>query len=376
MELNEIVTHNKISPEKVIRGKYAWKQAKKDIPLICKSPLLLGRSKATEKIREKLYQDLRLIGLNPIKDELNYDCCEQDLIRISNNAINKNCDGIIASGGGKVLDAGKLISDRINLPCITIPLSAGTCAGWTALSNIYSKEGAFIKDQELKCCPKLLIFDHQFIRNAPRRTLASGIADALAKWYEASLSSSACEDGIVQQAVQMARVLRDQLFIDGLKAFNDSESDSWVRVAEGCALTAGLIGGLGGSQCRTAAAHPIHNGLTQIKSSKNSLHGEIVGFGIIMQLHLEEVYLDNQLAKQAKMQLISFLKELGLPTTIKALGLDKVSNNEIRKACEFTISNHPEIISLPINIEEKTLYDLLISYAGKDKSSVLSDIKI
>ena len=49
-----------------------------------------------------------------------------------------------------------------------------------------------------------------------RAPLASGVADALAKWYEASVSSGDSSDGLVQQAVQMARVLRDQLLIDSL----------------------------------------------------------------------------------------------------------------------------------------------------------------
>ena len=79
-----------------------------------------------------------------------------------------------------------------------MPLSASTCAGWTALSNIYSKNGQFIKDVQLGSCPKVLVYDHKFIQTAPSRMLASGIADALAKWYESSITSSKIDDGLVQ----------------------------------------------------------------------------------------------------------------------------------------------------------------------------------
>merc|ERR1711966_395659 len=144
---------------------------------------------------------------------------------------------------------------RLKLPCITVPLSAATCAGWTALANIYSRDGAFVSDQSLDACPDLLIFDHGLVRQAPNQTLASGIADALAKGYEASVGSGSSTDGMIQQAAQMARVLRDQLLIDALDAIAHPESEAWVRVAEACGLTAGVIGGLGGAQCRTVAAH-------------------------------------------------------------------------------------------------------------------------
>ena len=375
MDFKKISTYNKISPEKVIRGANAWEEGKQYIPQICKSPLVIGRSNSTEEIREKLYIDLKSIGLNPLRGKLLYGCCEEDLSRISKLANDHNCDGIIASGGGKVLDAGKLIAYRLDLPSITVPLSAATCAGWTALSNIYSKNGAFIKDQSLKSCPKLLIFDHAFVKEAPKRTLASGIADALAKWYEASLSSGSSDDGLVQQAVQMARVLRDQLFIDGIKALNETSSDSWVRVAEGCALTAGLIGGIGGSKCRTAAAHPIHNGLTQIKSSKLSLHGEIVGFGIIIQLYLEELYSGSQLAKHAKKQLIKFLKELNLPTTINSLGLEGITSDEIKEVYDFICSNHSDVKELPLNIDKDLLYEAFMNSSEENSNCKLFNIK-
>ena len=358
-ELN--YSYNSISPEKVFRGNEAWEKGKIHIPLICKSPLLIGKSITTSKIRNTLIKDLKELGLSPINSNLLHDCCEEDLKKISDIAKENKSDGIIAAGGGKVLDAGKLIADRLSIPCITIPLSASTCAGWTALSNLYSTKGSFIKDFSLKSCPNILIFDHNFVRTAPPKTLASGIADGLAKWYEASLSSGTSKDGFVQQSVQMARVLRDQLFIDGINAFNDPKSDSWERVAEGCALTAGMIGGIGGASCRTAAAHPIHNGLTQIDLSNDLLHGEIVGFGILIQLHLEELHSKNKLALQARNQLIKFLNNLNLPTTLESLGLDEVSMDSLKNACEFACKKDSEIHLLPFPINKKMIFEAILN---------------
>tara|TARA_Y100001968_G_scaffold133369_1_gene121645 strand:+ start:503 stop:1606 length:1104 start_codon:yes stop_codon:yes gene_type:complete len=357
----EKVSYHSISPDKVFRGNKAWEDGKELITSICKYPLLLGRSKSTSEIRSLIERDLNQIGVETICANLINDCCEEDLKFVSNIARRHNCDAVIAAGGGKVLDAGKLIADRLSLPCVTIPLSASTCAGWTALSNIYSTKGAFIKDVELASCPNILIFDHSFVRTAPPRTLASGIADGLAKWYEASLSNISSKDGFVQQSVQMARVLRDQLFIDGVNAYKNPRSDSWERVAEGCSLTAGVIGGMGGSLCRTAVAHPIHNGITQLSFANKSLHGEIVGFGILIQLHLEEIYSKNKLAKQARKQLIEFLKQLNLPTTIEALGLEELSITKLKQVSKFACKTESSIHLLPFSIDENMIFEAIVN---------------
>ncbi len=357
-----LINIQNISPKKVIRGELAWEEAKKYIPDICRSPLVIGRSRETKPIRNSLKIDLLNIGLKPTTFELDYDCCDSDIDKACRISRINLCDGIIATGGGKVLDAGKLIADKLSINCITVPLSASTCAGWTALANVYSPEGAFIKDISLKKSPDLLIFDHQFVRSAPSRTLASGIADAIAKWYEASLTSNSSKDGFVQQAVQMARVLRDQLFLNGYEAFTDPQSESWVTVAEGCALTAGIIGGLGGAKCRTAAAHPIHNGLTQLKYKNKPLHGELVGLGTVLQLHLEELNSNSQLPKQAKTQLISFLSKLNLPLSIESIGLKSSSQNELIKACRFTCKPSSDIHQIPFMVNEKKLLKAINDY--------------
>ena len=360
--------HN-ISPSKVFRGKGAWSESIESITKLCKRPLIIGRSNSTKKLRASFEHDLLSKGIQAISFELNHDCCELDIQNAYKFSRENNCDGIIAAGGGKVLDAGKLIADLLCINCITVPLSASTCAGWTALSNIYTPEGKFIKDITLKKCPDLLIFDHSIVQNAPKRTLASGIADAIAKWYESSLTSSSSQDGFVQQAVQMARVLRDQLFLNGFKAFQDPLSNSWETVAEGCALTAGIIGGLGGARCRTAAAHPIHNGLTQLEYINKPLHGELVGFGLLVQLHLEEKNSKSQLPKQAKSQLIDFLLQLNLPISIDSIYLKKTTSDELHKACKFACKDHSDIHKLPFPVKEKDLLDALKSYQSISTSS-------
>ena len=352
-----------ISPEVVFRGKNAWLEA---LPQICKltqRPLILGRSKSTKNLRIKIYEDLKERNLDVSSENLQFDCCQEDLSRLRNIIIRNECDSIVAAGGGKVLDSGKYLADSLSIPCIAVPLSAATCAGWTALSNIYTANGQFINDVTLRSCPKILVFDHSFIMTAPKRTLASGIADALAKWYESSLTSSIIEDGLVQQAIQISRVLRDQLLIDGGSAFHNpiEQNPAWSNTIEACGLTAGLIGGIGGEKCRTAAAHAIHNGITQIISNHKFLHGEIVGVGILLQLRLEEKKNNNKLADQLINQLLTLMNELELPTSISALGINVFENDNLDKIVKFTCRERSEIHFLPFKIYEQDVREIIIN---------------
>ncbi len=361
-----------ISPGKIFRGKVAWSNALPHIKSISRRPLLLGRSLSTNYIRQKVYKDLKDKNLSVYLSNLKFDCCYEDLERIRSTILKNNCDSIIAIGGGKVLDAGKFLADSLSIPVITVPLSASTCAGWTALSNIYSNNGQFIKDIELKSCPEILVLDHEFIKTAPKRTLASGIADALAKWYESSLTSSKVEDGLVQQAIQISRVLRDQLLIDGESAYQSQSVHNvdWCNVVEGCSITAGLIGGIGGQKCRTAAAHALHNAITQIVSSNKPLHGEIVGVGILLQLRLEETKNNNKLANQTINQLLVLMEKLNLPTTISQLGIDVFENNNLQKIAEFTCRDKSEIHFLPFEINQQDIKETIINFE-KQKIKIL-----
>ena len=361
------VSQHAIAPAQVLRGAQAWPEARPLIAGLGRRVLLLGRSGATAPLRRQLASALAADGLTVQLAELQHDCCEVDLQRLAGELQQSNAEVVLAAGGGKVLDAGKLLADRHDLACVTVPTSAATCAGWTALSNIYSPQGAFEGDVALRRCPDLLVFDHDLVQQAPSRTLASGIADAMAKWYEASVSSGGSDDGLIQQAVQMARVLRDQLLLDAEAALAQPGSAAWVRVAEACGLTAGLIGGIGGARCRTVAAHAVHNGLTQLQACHGVLHGEKVGFGILVQLRLEEVLGGNQLAGQARRQLLPLFERLGVPRTLAELGLGQASLAELEHACAFACRHGSDLHHLPFAVAPADLLAALVSTTSGER---------
>ena len=106
-----VSTHS-IAPAQVIRGAGAWPQSLTAIQSLTRRPLLLGRSAATQSLRDELGRDLSGLGLSVIHQTLDHDCCEQDLQRLQSALSTHRCDAVIAAGGGKVLDAGKLLAHR------------------------------------------------------------------------------------------------------------------------------------------------------------------------------------------------------------------------------------------------------------------------
>ncbi|MDX1976074.1 MAG: iron-containing alcohol dehydrogenase family protein [Pseudanabaenaceae cyanobacterium bins.68] len=287
------------------------------------------------------------------------ECSSQNLANLQQQAQAQNAQIIIGAGGGKVLDAAKLVAANLGLPVVTIPTSAATCAAWTALSNVYSDLGAFDHDVSLARCPDLLLVDYDLIATAPSRTLASGIGDAIAKWYEASVSSGSSDRTMVIGAVQQARVLRDILLQKSVAALEQPGSPVWREVVDACICLAGVIGGLGGAECRTVAAHAVHNGLTHLPEC-HLWHGEKVAFGILVQLRLEEMQ-GNQLAATARQQLLKFYDQIGLPQSLQALGLGDISLNQLTKAAEIACAPGSDLHRLPFRVSEEQLLAAMVS---------------
>ena len=359
-----------ISPGKVLRGENILSQSGEAIAFYGKSPLIVGGDRSLARVKFYLEPIIAEQQLNAIEASYLPDCAESSLAKLNQAVAKHQADFIIGVGGGKALDTAKLLAHQSQLPIITIPTSGATCAAWTALSNIYSEAGAFLYDVGLDRCPDLLILDYGLVRTAPRRTLVAGIGDAIAKWYEASVSSGASTATLTIAAVQQARVLRDILLQKSLAALEDPQGEAWREVVDATVLLAGVIGGIGGANCRTVAAHAVHNGLTHLTEAHDILHGEKVAYGILVQLRLEEMIQGNKLAIAARQQLLKFYSEIGLPKTLEDLGLADVSIAKLRHAAEVACHEKSDIHRLPFTVSSEQLTAAMISTTVTQKEPI------
>ena len=350
-----------VAPTQVLRGEKCLNHAGAAIARLGKRPLVVGGEhtlKLTQPLLNPIWQKYQLTA-----DSISYspDCSENSLANLKRKVKSHQADLIIGCGGGKALDTAKLLAHQCQLPIVTIPTSAATCAAWSALSNIYSDEGAFQYDLSLERCPDLLILDYSIIATAPQRTLVAGIGDAIAKWYEASVSSGSSNATLTIAAVQQARVLRDILLQKSPLALQQVGGEEWREVVDANVLLAGVIGGLGGANCRTVAAHAVHNALTHLRATRHKLHGEKVAYGILVQLRLEEMVQQNHLATTARQQLIKFYQEIGLPCSLEDLGLKDISLGHLRDCAEIACHEHSDIHRLPFSVIPEQLLAAMVS---------------
>ena len=89
--------------------------------------------------------------------------------------------------------------------------------------------------------------------------------------------------------------------------------------------------------------------------------GEKVGFGILVQLRLEERLGGNQLAAQARRQLLPLLQTLQLPVTLKDLGLGKAGLDQLQAACCFACRPGSDLHHLPFTVSDSDLLEALVS---------------
>ncbi len=283
--------------------------------------------------------------------------CSFENMSIFNDYVNENkIDGVIAVGGGKVLDLGKLVAYECQIDCICLPTLASTCAAFTPVSVIYNRRGEMIDMKFFSRSISLTLIDPEVILHSPKEYLIAGIGDTLAKWYESDpviskLNSCSVEISVAKFA---AKQCQENLLSYGIKAINDLEnnilSDDFIKIVETNILLAGMVGGFGDKYGRTSGAHSIHDALTFLPETHNYLHGNKVAYGILVQLAIEGKWEEIK-------KLVVFYEEVGLPYSFSQLD---ISLSDLDIIAE--ISAKDELIHLlPQFITEKVIKDAMVT---------------
>lgn len=248
-------------------------------------------------------------------------------------------DHVVAFGGGKVIDVGKMVASGINAKTVVVPSVASTDAPCTGLSVMYTPDGAFDEYVFFPKSPDLVVVDTQVLFNSPLRFTVAGIGDAMATYYEARavmrnpngvtlINPFVFRPTLLSIAVahQCAETLYEhcEAALDAKKS-GGPLNKSFEDVVEANILMSGIGAESGG----LAAAHAIHNALVQFPESHNMLHGEKVAFGTIAQLIMEG-------DEEEALRVFKFNKMVGLPTSFKDLGID-ITDEKLQMVAEHCL---------------------------------------
>lgn len=169
--------------------------------------------------------------------------------------------------------------------------------------------------------------DTEVIAKSPARLTVAGMGDALATYFEAravqAKDAFTCAGGRGTLAAHaLAKLCFDTLMEEGVKAKVALEAGACTAAVEKVIEANTLLSGIGFESGGLAGAHAIHNGFTVLEECHHMYHGEKVAFGTITQLVLEDVSADEL------EDIIGFCIEVGLPVTLKELGIEEVTKEK------------------------------------------------
>ncbi len=251
--------------------------------------------------------------------DFSFECTAQTIARLAGAAQAHGSDVVVVIGGGKAIDSAKGVARALRLPIVVCPSAASSDAPTSRLIIRYDDDHRVAGVDVLPRNPDAVIVDTEVIVAAPKRLFAAGIGDAISKFYEVTQCTraqgvNAFGTASLPTALRMAEQTRATLFASGAQAYRDVAqgqlSDAVEQVVEATVLHSGIGFESGG----LSLAHALIRGVTAVPAMAAKLHGELVAFGTLVQLFVEDAH------QMEIEQLAMLLEAVELPLTLAELG--------------------------------------------------------
>lgn len=317
-----------VFPGRYMQGYKALDHLSAELASFGKRGLSILAPSAHKTLSDKLQSQSNVVQLD--MELFNRECCEPEIERLCKRGRECRSEFVVAIGGGKAIDTGKIVADRLNVPVAVVPTIASTDAPCSSCAVIYDR-GEVVSVARQRRNPDLVLVDTEIIANAPVRFLVSGMGDALATWFEAescrtSMSNNEVGEKGSMTAYALARLCYDTLLEYGLAAKVSCEAKAVTQALEHVVEANTLLSGLGFENGGLASAHSIHNGLTVLSQTHRYYHGEKVTIGVLASLFLTDK------SRSVIDEVYSFCESVGLPTTLEEIGLAGASTANLRTA--------------------------------------------
>lgn len=274
-------------------------------------------------------------------------------------ALEAPVDGLVAVGGGKIVDAGRAIAHRMQIPVAVIPTLVSNDGPCAAVSVIYSPEGVTEDAEVYDHNPALVLVDSEVIARADERYLVAGMGDAMATWYEARACAQA-EHGVTifggrptLAATTLAEACARALYEHGQDAADAVRRSEVNEALERVIEANTLLSGLGYESGGLSVAHAMAQGYTVIPHlNERFLHGEMVAMGVLAQLALESW--QDELERAAR-----FFIAVGLPVHLGQVDLAAEDSEQLGKVIEAALA-FPFVGNMPFAVTAENLLQAVL----------------
>lgn len=291
------------------------------IPEIC-SPygskiVVVGGKRAMEAARQPMLEAIEGSGLE-ILDFLWYggESSYENVERLQGEKALQEADYIFAVGGGKATDTAKCLGVKSGKPVFSFPTIASNCSACTSVSIMYHEDGSFKEPFFFPRPPVHAFIQTSIIVNTPWKYMWAGIGDTYAKYYESTISArNEMPVHYVALGVEISRMCHVPIMAYGKKALEDQRagrvSYEFEQVVLAIIVTTALTSILVTTEhiidYNTGLGHAIYYALTSFPHiEEGRLHGELVGFGILLLLLCDEDW-------EGFEKLYAFNQSVGLP---------------------------------------------------------------
>ncbi|MBR3265486.1 MAG: iron-containing alcohol dehydrogenase family protein [Erysipelotrichaceae bacterium] len=323
---------------------------------------LIYGEKAYAAVKDKLLKELD--GLEIVHEEIyGKEASYTNIDRLLENADLKKADLIIAIGGGKCLDVAKTVGDKLDKSVFTVASIASTCAAVTKIAILHNDDGSFKEIYRLKTPPVHCFIDSEVIAKAPAEYFWAGMGDTMAKHVECVFSA---KNDVLDFESEFGRTISilcyEPLIQSGLKAYNDVKthqvSQELEEVIKSIIIATGTVSISVHPDYNSALAHALYYGMTKREwMERKHLHGEIVSYGTLVQLLIDEQYEELR-------RVYAFNKSVSLPVCLKDLDLEQ--SDPLDDILDATIVNQ-ELDHIPYPITKEMVrntIDKLEDYKG------------
>ncbi|MBQ9010648.1 MAG: iron-containing alcohol dehydrogenase family protein [Clostridia bacterium] len=292
--------------------------------------VLIGGERALGAIGEKLMECARRDGRIEVMGPLLYggEASLENVHALMDRREVREADMIFAAGGGKALDTCKVLGDLTGKPVFTFPTIASTCAATTAVAIVYHPDGRFDHPHFLPGPARHAFIDTTVIASAPPRYLWAGLGDTYAKYFESTMSSRLDELNhyhalgvVTSQACLMPLLRYGEAAMEAHRQQRVTPELEQVILA--IIVTTGIASILLTADriidYNTGLAHAVFYALTgfpELELEKHHLHGEVVGFGVLILL-----LVDGQ--RERFEEVYRFNRSVGLPTSPEEIGVSR-----------------------------------------------------